>query len=127
MANRSCAPVLSVASTRQRLRNAGSTGTCEAVPSCAGLLAMRKRATAGGYGRRCLASRMREVSTTPRASKYFRWITLLSHVAAAAVPHATDAATPRATRDAGRAARDERRDSMRALFRGEEAAQQREK
>ena len=86
---------------------------------------MRVRATAGGYGGRCLASRMREVSTTPRASKYFRWITLLSHVAAAAVPHAADAATPRATRDAGRAARDERRDSMTALLLMGAAAAQR--
>ena len=72
---------------------------------------LRRAAMPGGYVWR-LARRMREVSTTPRASKYLRWSTLLSHVAAAAAPHAADAATPRATRDTGRAARDERRDSM---------------
>ena len=49
----------------------------------------------------------------------------MSHVAAAAVPHAADAATPRATRDAGRAARDERRDSMTALLLMGAAAAQR--
>lgn len=76
-------------------------------------VARHARACYGGrlWPRR-LASRMREVSTTPRASKYLRCSTLLSHVAAAAVPHAADAATPRATRDAGRAARDESRDSI---------------
>ena len=72
---------------------------------------LRRAGMPGGYVWR-LARRMREVSTTPRASKYLRWSTLLSHVAAAAAPHAADAATPRATRDTGRAARDERRDSM---------------
>jgi len=65
---------------------------------------------------------MRVVSTTPLASKYLRCRLLLSHVAAAAVPHAADATTPMATRggtratlatrDAARVAPIERRESI---------------